>query len=426
LVGRGPELAVLDVALGEAVRGRGSVVVLTGEPGLGKTRLVRECRNRFMARAGAGSGRLPLWLEGRCASYTSSTPYGLYQQLLASWVGVAPDQGEAALRPALERAITAATRSTELFPLLARMMGLSAGATLGRMSPENLQRATFGALRTLVSRLAAAGPTVLVLEDLHWADPISLHLTAHIARLAAERPLLILATSRPGSELDMAGIDRSLLAGVRVHDVTLGPLPGQAERELAQALIGEAVSPEVLDIVLASVEGNPLFLEERLSSLLETGVLVHEQDEWRVGQEADAEVPQVLERLVHSRVDRLSLAAREVIRSASVLGTEFPLSLLTAVSAAGDALGPAVDELCARDLLRQVAGPPDRAVRFRHALIQEATYKGLLRAERRLLHGRTAWALEAATGECREEERRSSRGTSGRQERRRVRSSIPS
>jgi class 3 adenylate cyclase len=403
LVGRGPELAVLGAALREAVRGHGSVVVLTGEPGLGKTRLVRECRNRFMAQAGARSGRLPLWLEGRCASYTSSTPYGLYQQLLASWVGVAPDQPEATLRPALERAVTAATGSTDLFPLLARVMGLPAGATLGRMSPEDLQRATFGALRTLVSRLAATGPTVLVLEDLHWADPISLHLTTHIARLGADRPLLMLATSRPGNDLELAGLERAEVAGVRVHDVTLGPLPGEAERELAQALIGEVVSPEVLDTMLASVEGNPLFLEERLSSLVETGVLVHEQGVWCVGQKADAEVPQVLERLVRSRVDRLSLAAREVIRTASVLGAEFPLSLLTAVCAVGESLGPAVDELCAKDLLQQVAGLPDRAFRFRHALIQEATYKGLLRTERRLLHGRAAWALEAASGGRREE-----------------------
>ena len=406
LVGRHPELAMLSVALRDAIKGHGSLVVLTGEPGLGKTRLVQECRKRFMAWAGAGSGKLPLWLEGRCASYTSSTPYGLYRQLVASWVGVAPDQPEATLRPALERALTAATGSkngNDLFPLLARMMGLSPGAALGRMSPEELQRATFAALQSLTTRLVAAGPTVLVLEDLHWADPISLHLTPHIARLAADRPLLVLATSRPGSDAELAGIERSVIPAVRVHEVRLGPLPGAAERELAESIIGATVSPEVLDTVLTNVEGNPLFLEERLSSLLETGVLVHENGAWRVGQTTSAEVPEVLERLVRSRVDRLSLAAREVIRSASVLGEEFPLSLLAAVRAACESLGEAVDELCAKDLLQQVAGPPDRAFRFRHALIQDATYTGLLRAERRLLHGRAAWALEAASGDRREE-----------------------
>jgi tetratricopeptide (TPR) repeat protein len=105
----------------------------------------------------------------------------------------------------------------------------------------------------------------------------------------------------------------------------------------------------------------------------------------------------VLERLVRSRVDRLSPAAREVVGPASVLGAEFPLSLLTAVCAADQPLGPTADELCARDIWQELAGGQDPAFRFRHALIRDAIYNGLLRAERRRLHGRAAWALEAAS-----------------------------
>ena len=141
---------------GEAVSGKGGIVVVVGEPGLGKTRLVSECRKRFMAWVGAGSGRLPLWLEGRGASYASSTPYGLYQQLLSEWIGVAPEEGEEVRRPALERAMRAVfTGEDAPSGLLARMMGLGAGdetGRLSRLSPEELQRATFGALRALVSR----------------------------------------------------------------------------------------------------------------------------------------------------------------------------------------------------------------------------------------------------------------------------------
>ncbi len=134
-MGRAAELTVLDTALREAVGGAGSVVVLVGEAGLGKTRLVQECRERFMAWVGAGTGRLPLWLEGRSASYASSTPYGLYQQLLAAWVGVAPDQDEAVVRPALERALVAVMGDKDLWPVLARMMGLPGwGRTCGPRS----------------------------------------------------------------------------------------------------------------------------------------------------------------------------------------------------------------------------------------------------------------------------------------------------
>ena len=160
--------------------------------------------------------------------------------------------------------------------------------------------------------------------------------------------------------------------------------------------MGDGTSQEVLDTVLASADGNPLFLEERLSSLLETSALVREHGAWRLSRAAGAQVPQALERMVRSRVDRLSPAARDAVRPASVLGTEFPLSLLAAVCAAGEPLDAALDELRARDLLHEVAGRAEPVYRFRHALIQEATYNGLLRAERRLLHGRAAWALEAA------------------------------
>ena len=266
LVGRQAELAALGTALREAARGHGSVVLVTGEPGLGKTRLVQECRRR--------AARGTRWLEGSCASYASSTPYGLYQQLLANWAGVTPDQPAAVTGPALER-VLATVRAGDLFPLLARMMGLPTGAALGRMGPGELQKQTFAAWRTLISRLVAAGPAVLVLEDLHWADPTSLRLTLDLARLAAGRArLLILATGRPEAAPALDSLDARRLE--------LGPLGGAAEEELARSLMGDGTSREVLDTVLASADGNPLFLEERLSSLLETRALVREQGAWRL------------------------------------------------------------------------------------------------------------------------------------------------
>ncbi len=196
LIGRDAEMRVLETALRQAVEGQGSVVVLTGDAGLGKTRLVQECRKRFIAWVGAGSGRLPLWLEGRGASYASATPYGLYRQLVASWVGVAPDEPAARLQPALERALTNLMGNANLLPPLARMMGIAYPAPSGRSSPEDLQRMTFTALRSVVTRFAVARPTVLVLEDLHWADPTSLRLTAR-PRGARRRPAAAGARDQP-------------------------------------------------------------------------------------------------------------------------------------------------------------------------------------------------------------------------------------
>ena len=154
------------------------------------------CRNAASASwpgSGPGPGRLPLWLEGRCASYASSTPYGLYQQLLSAWVGVVPEEGEQVVRPALERAMRAIfggqdEQPSPVGPHDGSTREASEEAQLARLSPEGLQRATFAAVRAVVARLISRGPTVLVLEDLHWADPTSLRLTEELASPGRGRP----------------------------------------------------------------------------------------------------------------------------------------------------------------------------------------------------------------------------------------------
>ena len=157
-MGRQAELAVLEDAVRGAISGTGSVVFIVGEPGLGKTRLVQECRKRFMAWVGAGTGRLPLWLEGRAASYASSTPYGLYQQLLSAWVGVAPEEGEEVVRPALERAMKAIFGGqVDHARFLAHMMGLAPGAGEARSGPAQPRGAPAGDLRRCPGRRGTTG-----------------------------------------------------------------------------------------------------------------------------------------------------------------------------------------------------------------------------------------------------------------------------
>jgi class 3 adenylate cyclase/DNA-binding SARP family transcriptional activator len=402
LVGRRSELQVVDAALRQALKGQGSVVLVTGDPGLGKTRLVQESRQRFMALVGAGRGHLPTWLEGHGASYASSTPFGLYQQLLGSWTGVAPDQGYEVVRPALQRALGAVMGNQDLLPLLSRLMGIPGGAGAVRLGPQEFQRAAFAAVSAVVCRLVAMGPTVLVLEDLHWSDPTSIRLTAELAALTGAQPLLLLATSRPAPG-GGATWEQALNGGPRLHRVGLSPLGQDAERELVRALMGQEPPEDVLEAVRANVEGNPLFLEERLSSLVETGAVVHSDGHWSVGPAVEVEVPQVLERLIRSRIDRLSPDAQEVVRTASVLGPQVDLALLGAVSGPGFDLSPALAELSANGLLEKDRAASGRSYRFRHGLIQEATYQGLVRADRRRLHGRAALALEGSAGQRAEE-----------------------
>jgi adenylate cyclase len=395
IIGRHDELELLAAALRETVAGRGMAVFILGEPGLGKSRLVQECRRRFMAWVGAGTGRLPLWLEGRSASYASSTPYGLYQQMMASWIGVAADQDEPLVRGALGRALRALMGNDQLLAVLARMMGLPGGPALLDMGPEKLQQATFAAMRSVVSRLMQAGPTVLALEDLHWADPTSLRLTAELAGLASEGPLLVMATTRPEGAAELDGLAASVAPIVPAKRIELYPLSEEEERGLARSLVGGSGADKVVDTVRQGADGNPLFLEERFSSLVETGALIGERGAWRLAEATGGEISPVLERLVQCRVDRLSEPAQELVRTASVLGTEFPLSLLSAVYGSTLEVRTAIGELSDRDLLQEVAGAAEASYRFRHALIQQAIYGGVVRGERRRMHSRAAFALEA-------------------------------
>jgi class 3 adenylate cyclase len=399
LVGRQAEVAQLAEMVRATVSGRGGAVVLIGEPGLGKSRLVAECRNYFMGWVGAASGRLPLWLEGRCASYASSTPYGAYQQLLSRFIGAPLEAGEEVLRPALEAAMRAVLgKDKQPLPVLARLLGLPAGpgeAHLGRMSPAELQHATFSALRTVLDKLVSKGPTVLALEDLHWSDPTSLRLTAELAELAASGPLLLLATRRPEPDPGLGELEATLAASGPLLALHLGPIAGPDERALARSLLGGQASDEVVDVACQGVEGNPLYLEERLASLLESGALERDSTGWQGRKNSRGAVPEAIERLIRSRADRLSPAAREALVAASVLGEEVERSGLEAVSELGDELDDALSELVSGGLLTEARARPKPLYRFRHALIQEATYNGLLRSQRRQLHVRAAWDLEA-------------------------------
>ncbi|HXW78129.1 MAG TPA: AAA family ATPase, partial [Acidimicrobiales bacterium] len=405
LIGRRTELALLHDVLREVTAGKGGVVLVAGEPGLGKSRLVQECRQLFLAWAGASSGRLPLWLEGRAASYASSSPYGMYQQLLAAWLGVVPEEGPDAVRAALEgamKAVLPGPRRDVQTALLYRMMGLE-GATLVRelssFTPGEVQEATFQALQAVVSRLARYGPTVLVLEDLHWADATSLSVTEGLCSLTKEAPLLLLLTRRPEPDPGVSAFEAALAAdqALRLSRFELSPLDEGAERDLAGWLLGEGTPEDVLDTVSRGVEGNPLFLEERFSSLLETGALERDGKGWHLDHSLTEEVPEALERLVRSRVDRLDQGSHDAIVAASVLGPEFGLHALRTVTDLNGDLAPALSRLCTGGLLTELRKFPEPAYRFRHALIQEATYRGLVSSERRRLHGRAAWGLEEAS-----------------------------
>jgi ABC-type oligopeptide transport system substrate-binding subunit/class 3 adenylate cyclase len=385
LVGRAHELAAGREALESLRAGGGGILVVSGDPGIGKSRLLAELRE-----AAEESG--VRWLEGRCVSYGESLPYWPFRDLLrAEWIGAGADEAELRVRVGLRRRLEQLfpDRADELYPYLGALLDLAlepeAAARTAELSPEALQWRTFEVVGELVAGLAEAAPLVLAIEDLHWADATSVALLEQLLVLAEQSPVLLVLSLRP--ERDHAAWTLREHAAREfphlLHELDLGPL-GDADAELLSGLVGEGM--------LAAAEGNPFFLEELVRSLADVGALRRTDDGWKFEHEAEIEVPQTVEKVILARLDRLSAISHEVITAAAALGRRFALPLLEGVLETG--AGDALHELQRLGLVEQSRRWPQPEYRFRHALIQETAYRTLLGPARARLHRRAAEWLE--------------------------------
>jgi ABC-type transport system substrate-binding protein/class 3 adenylate cyclase len=394
LVGREPELAVAERALQDVAAGAGSILFVSGEPGIGKSRFLAELRRL---------AEQHVWLEGRCVSYGESTPYGPFRDLLRNWLSVALDDPELRTRLALRRTLShaAGDEADEWFPYLAVLLGLTsepeARDRLAELSPEALQYRTFEVVRHLLERLASTGPVVAVLEDVHWADPTSLQLAEQLLASTEDAAVLLVVTQRP--DPDHPSWRLRELAGRnfphRLRTLELEALSGDAELELLHALVGaETLPPELEQRLLDQAEGNPFFLEELVSSLADAGALQRQDGGWRLDHDVPIDVPPTVEKVILARADRLTPACRETLTAASVLGRSFGLSLLAGVAGGEEVTRESLRELQRLDLVRQGRRWPQPEFRFKHVLIQEAVYRTMVTTERRRLHREAALWLE--------------------------------
>ena len=399
MVGRDAEMARAKASTEAVATGAGGAVFISGEPGIGKTRMVHELRRAFGA-VTPQHGR-SLWLEGRCVSYGGSMPYWPFRDLLRSWLGVGDDEPDLRVRVALRRQVDrlSGMRADEAVPYLAALLGLSPVAgeaeRLEELSPEALQYRTFEVVRSTLRHLAEDGPVAMVIEDVHWADATSVQLLEQVIADTEHAALLVVCTLRP--ERDHAAWrlkeDVARTFPHRFLEVTLEALSGDAGLELLTSLVGrETLPPEVQRQILEPAEGNPFFLEELVRSMVDAGALVTDGDGWRFVHEVTPQVPPTVEKVILARIDRLSPDAHEAIVSASVVGRSFSLPLLQAV-AAGD-VRTALGDLMRVDLVREGRRWPEPEYRFTHALIQETAYRTLVADDRMRLHRRAATWLE--------------------------------
>jgi class 3 adenylate cyclase len=337
MVGRETELSAL-LQLSEAVRvGLGRVALIIGEPGLGKSRLMGEWR----AATNGAAGPPMRWAEGNCLSYGQGLAYHLLIDLLRSLIGVPAAAGEGETRAALYALSESLFGDSmmDTYPYLAHLLSLQLeGQALERVSqldPQALQNQYLSALRHLCRTLTEQQPLVLILEDIHWADPSSTDLLIKLLPLVSESSILFCFATRPDRDTPGWKLVTAVREqfGASLAELQLHTLSDNDSRQLISNLLEiEALPESVRALILKKAEGNPFFVEEVIRMLIDRGMIVKSGGGWVAQAEIEnVDIPDNLQGLLLARIDRLPDDVKHTLRVASVIGRQFSVRVLEEV-----------------------------------------------------------------------------------------------
>jgi class 3 adenylate cyclase/predicted Ser/Thr protein kinase len=393
LFGRTDELEILEKVASGLADGRGQVLTISGDPGIGKTRMLMELKHQLDDKA--------IWLETRCLSYGGELPYWPLVQTLRQWLDVRDGEADIAVRTKLQARLQPllGARTVELLPYLGRLLSLRSNALhqelFDRLDRAELSRLMIDAYVTWIDLLGASHPVVLAIDDVHWIDAASKEVLMKLLSLTDRAPLLIAVTVR----LDLEGPGRALRMAVlqdyphRSTDLPLAPLDQEASSALADSLAPDVGLDETgRDSIVALAEGNPLYLEELISALIQGGELIRKRT-WTLSIRTEDLLPPALESLLIARIDRLPEAARRLAQIAAVIGREFSVDVLRKVADDPD-FDASLSELLRAEIARELRRFPVLECSFKHGLVQEAAFSSLTPQRRRDLYGRVAAAFE--------------------------------
>ncbi|MCA9994293.1 MAG: AAA family ATPase [Anaerolineales bacterium] len=401
LIGRDVERQALEAHLAALYVGRGGIMLLTGDGGMGKSRLADDVRAQEQ-------GKL-LWLRGRCRSYDQSRPFSVWGDLLRKWLHMQPSTSDAETRDRLRQESVALWGDLfgEYYPYLATLLSLPLEEPFIEqvrcLDAEGLQHQLFTAVLGWVNRLAEQGPLVIAFSDAHWADASSLALLTYCLPVCEAHPLLWLVTYRHMRETAVWHFAQHVETEYphRVTRLTFAPLTDEQSHELIDHLIGaDVLSPRIKALVIEKADGNPYYVAELIETLIEQAVLVKDvtNGRWHATRAIDnLQLPDTLQNLFLSRIDILLPAEKQLLQMAATIGHVFWFNLLQHL--AGDAdIQPHLTALQRAQLVVERRRVPDLGMEytFRSSLIRDAVYESLLSTQQTLYHEQIAAYLAPA------------------------------
>ena len=390
LVGREGQLALLKERLNALGNGSGSVVVVIGEAGLGKSSLIASLKK---SEEKASSS----WLQGDSLSYTRSISYYPWRQILRQGIDAREVDSPAEIRRKLSYTCTCCALPGGDIPFLEALLAVeseeSAKVVMGYQG-DALTQKMIDATRGFLCGLAMESPLVLVFDDLHWSDEASLHLLLNSVDVSTTQPILFICMARPDQAApswdSVQQIHERL--GTGFTSLALAPLQVDQTETMLNHLLGEKGLPgSIRELIISKAEGNPFFVEELIRSLIETRQIVREKGHWRAASDSTSiTLPNTLRGVLSARIDRLPDVSKHVLQNAAVVGRSFDLHVLKPLTGLNGQLDSHIQYLMDSSLIESLR----HEYAFRHVLIQEAAYESILLKTRAELHRQIAEILE--------------------------------
>jgi predicted ATPase/class 3 adenylate cyclase/regulation of enolase protein 1 (concanavalin A-like superfamily) len=428
MIGREREFTDIKESADSLISGRGSIATIIGEAGIGKSRLVSELKlyvankhtpdpsNTPLHPSQEGSlaipplekgGRgdlTPQILEGRCISIGQTISYWAFLDMLRSYLNLSDTDTEPQIAEKIRESISSLfpQRQDDYLPFLGNLLSVKFGdeldSKLRYFTPEQIRHQTLMRLKDIFVAISHTKPLLLILEDLHWADDLSLDLIVLLMDELIANPLMLLCIYRPEQDhrcWQLGGMAFRKCPD-RYTEITLKKLSQTQSRQLVESLLEIDNLPEVTKaMIMTKSEGNPFFIEELIRSLIDMELIYHEGDRWKARKEIDGiDVPDTIQSVLLSRVDRLNAETKYVLQCASVIGRLFRYRLLDHIARHERDLETHLTELESKDLINAERTVPELEYAFKHALTQEATYQSILERKRKEFHLQVAQGIE--------------------------------